>query len=401
MNNSFNTAHLPHHQMKHTALQHGLSFKLCLESLLSVPRSFVVDGIISYGGATGIGASLPKKAYGEFFERNHFFTSVKTTSYKTLSEIEPLAYRLQLEQLCSFDDELQFRKHAFAFTTVYNLFDQAECDYFVNAISLNGNRDDSAFLKFTDSCACASHPVMTRALHCSLMEFLERQALVGAWLTKRYRYAIEPQVLLDCTPYQSLCDTLLENGQLYIYEINNNLPGYTVLLFYFADSKKDTVRYAVGAKSALCLKTALNGALEELYQCYAFLYNGESTKNQLANKAGSGYHVAFQQFNRDETKNIIPFLTIKPQETINDISALNAMPQVTTEAALGALGAISKNIYYYHEYDPALGLHFTKVLSPAFFAHMSLHRRLNFDNDYAKHLKLDKDKIYTARLPFP
>lgn len=239
--------HLPHCRAHHVSLHHAIKFKLCTESLLSVPRSAVVDGIISYGGSTGIGFDLPRKAYGEFFERNHFFTRVVTHAKKELTKIGSPEFQRKLQGLCLNTDCDLFPKHTFSLTTVYNLFDGQPQDYFLNSISLNGSKEDAHYLKFSDSCGCACHPIKQKSIYCSLMEFLERQALLGSWLTKTCRYTINPQILRAITPYTSLVERLLDNGDIYIFEINNRLPGYTVLMFYFSHCAKDVVQYSVGS----------------------------------------------------------------------------------------------------------------------------------------------------------
>lgn len=140
--------HLPHNHASHASLHHALSFKLCSENLLAVPRSAVVDGTVSYGGSTGLGMQLPCKAYGEFFERNYFFTSVPVHAHKTLSEINPPSYRQKLHSLCRKQDDARFAEHRFAVTEVKNLFDDTVYDYFYNSLSLDGSKADAPFFKF-------------------------------------------------------------------------------------------------------------------------------------------------------------------------------------------------------------------------------------------------------------
>lgn len=392
--------HLPQCQAKHASLQHAVKFKLCADGLLSVPRSAVVDGVIGYGGSTGIGLDLPRKAYGEFYERNHFFTSVPIHTQKPLAHIYPEMHRKKLMSLLRGVNEKLF-EHLFSLTTVYNLFDETPHDYFFNAISLNGNKNDASYLNFSDSCACASHPNKQNAIYCSLAEFLERQALLGSWLSKTYRYAINPEVLKSVTPYSTLAEKLLENGDVYIFENNNYLPGYSLILFYFAHSEKDIVQYSVGAKSGLSLAKTLTAALEELYQCYTFLYNAESTNTQLERKAGSGYHVAFQRYNTQATRAVIPFLAAQPPFKINTAKEVWSSKVFNYQEIRAGLAQLSQDIFYYHHYEPALNLHFTKVMSPDFFAHMSLTNPLNFSNDYARMLGIKKETAYLVPLPFP
>jgi hypothetical protein len=394
--------HLPYCQAMHVSLQHPIKFKLCTESFLSVPKSVVVDGIISYGGSTGIGLNLARKAYGEFFERNHLFTAVPIHSQKTLKQVFPDEYRNKLINICQYNKNNldNLLNHYFSFTTVNHLFSDSTQDYFFNAICLNGVKEDTPYINFTDSCACAVHPNKEKAIYNALMEFLERQALLGSWLSKTYRYAIHPSVLKEVTPYRDLVTKLLENGELYIIENGNYLPGYTVMMFYFSHSEKDVVQYSVGSSSGLSLNEALTAALEELYQCYTFLYNTEASVG-LENKAGAGYHLSFQQCNHQATKAIIPFIQEALVYKIHKIHDINTLKVFTYDEILTELANLSESIYYYYFYEKQLGLHFIKIMSPDFFSHMSLKNSLNIDNIYAKKLNITSDNAYLEKIPFP
>ncbi|QRN04050.1 hypothetical protein GH742_09285 [Legionella sp. MW5194] len=393
--------HLPYASASHASIHHATKFKLCMDSNLSTPRSAVIDGIISYGGSTGIGLNLPRKAYGEFYERNHLFTKVPVDSKKKLADVKPLPWQEKLLSLCQDGRDAEAcLAHEFAFTRVYNLFDNTPADYFHNAISLNGRKEDAPYLYFSDSCACASHPVREKALYNSLMEFIERQALLGSWLSQRCHYAIDPQLLKELTPYRELTERLLDNGNLCIFANGNHLPGHTVILFYFAHSPNDMVQYSIGSSSGLTLREALTSSLEELYQCYTFLYNMECSEG-LANKAGAGYHLQFQQCNHAGIKETIPFFKTAIPCKVATLDDVHALKEYRYEEVLSALSALSTDIFYYHAFDDALGLHFTKIMSPDFFAHMSLNNGLNVDNPYARALNITPENAYLVKIPFP
>lgn len=388
-------------KVKHLSLQHPVSFRMCRDGLLSVPRSVMLDGIISYGGSTGTSLSLISKAFGEYYERNHFFTAVPLTSQKSLVAITAKTHREKLKSLCWAGDEEAFFHHPFSFTTVYNLFDNTPHDYLFNAISLRQVKQDIPYLLPTDSCGCASHPIKEQALYHSLMEFLERQALIGSWLSKQYRYAINPQLLREITPYTWLVEQLLENGELYIFENGNALPGYSVVMFYFSHSDQEAVQYAVGSKSGESLIGVLKSAFEELYQCYSFLYSAVFKPTNLEHKAGAGYHLAFLDYNTIQTKAIIPFLHSTTGYDLNNLSDIYALPNITYNDMLASIQQLTTAMYYYHYNDKALGLHFTKIISPDFFAHMALDKPLNLTNFYAQQLTISPDNAYLTKLPFP
>ncbi len=392
---------LPYANALHTSPQHALKFKMCSENLLSMPRSAVIDGIISYGGSTGTGITLPVKAFSEFFERNHLFTQVPVDRQGKLSSIKPASFANKLKKLCkeSSNAEESLDEHMFSLTRVYHLNSHEPQDYLYNSISLKGTSKDYPYFRFTDSCACAAHPEKEAALHNSLMEFVERQALLASWSSKTVRYAINPELLRTLTPYRQLVDNLLENGHLHIYENGIGLPGHTVIMFYFAKSSDDLVQYSIGSSSGLSLQEALTSALVELYQCYSFLYNAECSEG-LQDKAGAGYHVKFLQCNHQETREIIPFLKQSAPFTLTSLDELANFPAVSYEDVRNAICEFSSDVYYYHHHEPALKLHFTKIMSPDYFAHMAL-QRVSFDNAFAKSLGIDKEHAYLEPIPFP
>jgi hypothetical protein len=391
--------HPLHCKVTHASIFYPHQFKFCTEHSLSAPRSMVVDGIISYGGSTGSGYKLARKAYGEFFERNHLFTGVKINGKFALSSIVPQIFRDKLISLCR-SSATSANDHLFSFTEVHNLFDDSLQHYFYNTISLRGAAEDSEFINFSDSCACAVHPEKDKAVYNSLMEFIERQALVGSWLSKRCCYRINPEVLLHLTPYTDLAANLLENGQLVIFSNGNLLPGHSTLMFYFANSPKDMVQYSIGSSCGLTLEESLTSSLEELYQCYSFLYNTECSVG-LENKAGSGYHLSFQQCNHAGVKDVIPFIHQNNSTLINTADDVINAKQYTYEEILIGLKELSNDIYYYHHFEPSLDLHFIKILSPDFFAHMSLNDTLNVTNAYAHKLGITKESGYWVKIPFP
>lgn len=386
---------------KHLSLQHPTSLKYFDNNNLATPRSLVLDGAISYGGSSGYGVTLINKAYGEYWERNHFQTAVPITSKKLLSDVNPIDHRNKLLKLCNPLNQDKLNQHFFSFTTVYNLFDETSYDYFFNVVSLHTLKQDEPFLDITDSIACASHPSKNQALYHSLIEFLERQSLVGSWISRTYRYSINSAVLGEITPYSNLYDALTDNGDLYIFEIGNLLPAYSVIIFYFAHNSNDTVQYAVGSKSGLSLREAINSAFDELYQTYLMLYLTNSNSKQFENKAGSDYHAQFPQFNTRKTKEIIPYFSNTIEHKVNTRLELEALPIVSLRDALNSLQELSNDVFFYHHYEKSLKLHFTKIFSFDFFAHMSLGKKLSLDGRYAKKLNINSDNAYLTPLPFP
>lgn len=388
-------------RVRHASLQHAHSFRVCKDGLLSVPRSVMLDGIISYGGGTGKGLTLIKKGFGEYYERNHFFTSVPRTATKPLSAVTPESHQQKLVSLCQYSDKKALLAHPFSFTKVQNLFDDASYDYLYNAVSLRTMREDHDYLNISDSCACASHTDKNKALYNSLMEFLERQALLGSWISKSVKSRVNPYLLREITPYTELVDDFLENGDLYIFDMGHHLPGYNIIVYYFSHCEHDAVQYCVGTKTSGTLREALNGAFEELYQCYTFLYSSVYKESNLENKAGTGYHMAFITHNHQKTKSLIPYLDCDAPILAETVSDIDKLPIYQYEDLICDLRSLSKFVYYYHFYDEDLALHFTKILSPDFFAHLAVDKSLNLECDYAQKIGIQPGTAYLEKLPFP
>lgn len=396
-----NNPYLPSCKVNHSSKHHVFKFKLCGESLLSTPRSVIVDGIISYGGSTGVGLNLLRKSYGEFYERSHLFTQVPVNVKKKLKDIQPQTYQNKLLALCnSKQDKAACLEHTFSFTEVKNIFNDQSQYYFYNSISLNCNKSDSSFINFSDSCACASHITKDKALYNSLMEFIERQALLGSWLSKTYQYSVNSELLREICPYSDLVELLLSNGELYIFQNGNQLPGHTVMMLYFSQSSDDMVKYSIGSSSGLSLEEAIRSSFEELYQCYTFLYSSESSSG-LENKAGSNYHMAFKKCNRLDIRDTIPFMQDLRPHLINTLADLKQAKKYSYQEMLDELSKISSDIYYYHQYDASQGLHHTKIFSPDFFVHMSLNSQLNVENKYAQLLNIKRETAFMGTIPFP
>jgi ribosomal protein S12 methylthiotransferase accessory factor YcaO len=399
-----NSTHFPICNTYHASMRYPTRIKLFANNALSTPRTIGVDGVMSYGGGTGKGLDLPRKAFGEYFERNHFFTSIPVTSIHTLAEVKSDKLRAKLANCLNqikFSDQDPL-DHEFSFTHVKNLITGHDAEYFYNAVSLNGAKSDGYFYNFNDSCSCAVHITKEKALENSLLEFLERQALVGSWVSSTYSYAINSNILREISPYTELVENFLKNGEIYIFENGVNLPGYSTIMFYFARSKDDMVQYSVGSSAGMSLAEALNSSFEELWQCYLFQYNAENSKG-LEDRSGSGYHLSFQKCNHAGIRDIIPFLSKDSDicyeiDTIDDIKQ---KPIYSFDQVVSELADISSDIFYYHHYEAALGLHYSKIVSPDFFAHMALEQRLNLINNYSQSLNITKENAYVEKIPFP
>ena len=368
--------------LSHASIRSAKKTMLYLNHQWAVPRSMSIDGMLCYGGGTGVGLNLARKSFGEYYERDHFFNAVPVHQRGL---IEQLVNPELWEKYTDFIRQLSaktFRPQPLDFTQVINFKTQEPELFFYNGISLKSNPLDIALFPYSDSCACAVHNNLQASLASSLLEFIERQAFLGSWLSQQINYQIKPEVLFELTPYTQLISDLLDNGELYIFNNGLAIPGHSVVMFYFAHHKADRVQYSIGASAGFNIQDALISAFEELWQCYAFLYNITTTK-ALEEKAGSSYHMQFLQYNQRSTKEVIPYFnSCRSHAALMDIKELRTQPVFSLQSMLAELISQGESLLYYHHHDQKLGLHFTKIVSPDYFAHMALDKPLNINNQY-------------------
>lgn len=391
------------HQQMHASSRAPQKSMLYLNHQLSAPRSMSIDGMLCYGGGTGVGLDLIRKAFGEYHEREHFFLDVALRQRGTIETMVPLflqdKYKRLLEQLSqrsiSANTPLSFSE--------VNSFKNGETiPYFYNALSLKSDGRDTAFFPFSDSSACAVHNSKEASLSNALAEFIERQAFLGSWLSQRANYRIAAEALQQVTPFSQLVADLRRAGELYIFHNAIDMPGHSVVMFYFSKDPRDKVQYTVGASAGFSLPAVLSSALEELWQCYTFLYNLGNTAI-LEDKAGSSFHRKFQAYNTSTTKEIIPYFKSGAllSDTIAGYDAIKKAPTFTVSDIISAFNKQNEDVFYYHQIDEAKKLHFTKIVSPDYFVHMALDEPLNIVNTYSKKIGITLENAYTVRLPFP
>ena len=392
-----------HHLQLHASPRAPQKTMLYLNHQLAVPRSMSIDGMLCYGGGTGVGLDLIRKAFGEYHEREHFFLDVPLSQRGSIEAVVPRALREKYSLLLSQLSKNEITKDSvLSYSKVTSLKDEKAVPYFYNALALKSDARDTALLPFSDSSACATHNSKQASFDNALSEFIERQAFLGSWMAQRANYRIAPEVLLRVTPFTQLVEDLLSGGELYIFHNALDLPGHSVVMFYFSKDKRDKVQYTVGASAGFSLPAVLTSALEELWQCYAFLYNVGNTAT-LKDKAGSSFHRKFEAYNNTSTKGIIPYFKEGAllDNTIANYEDVKSAKVYTAQDIIDEFNKRNNDVFYYHKIDTAKKLHFTKIVSPDYFVHMALDEPLNIINAYSQRLGITTKNAYTTRLPFP
>lgn len=366
------------------------------------PRTVSSVGAVMTGSTADFGENAIRGAYGEFFERNHFMLNVLPACRARLDKVsEPVragllnvfnAVKKTADNPAEFDWRL---------VTVNNLFNEKEDLYPYVFLSLyNDSHEEAAFLPHADSSGCAAHNTKARALYKATMEWLERQALVAGWALKRAKREIDAAALRHIKGFTGLADELLNNGELHVYDLAHGLPGYAIVITYFAKSSQDTVQYAIGASFDLNCEKAMAGAMGELWQDYYYLYGADAYQEVMKDLPGVSYNFEHIKDNKPQTRDLIPFKSLPFNQRLK-FSDVQALPTIDWNEALNKIKVISSAVVYYHYHDKMRDLHVAKVHSPDFFLHMSLAHPNNVDNLYARSVGIASDKPLSGRIPFP
>lgn len=386
----------------HTSLRYPFSKIVEVGTPTYAPRTISVAGAVMTGSAAGWGAGAARGAYGEFFERNHFMLNV------TVDHVAPLSDCGQAlsESLIQLFDQVKKVKNeptdiAWRLAKATNLLSGAAVYYPVSLISLfNDSQKELDFLPHSDSTGCAAHNTKAMATYKGMMEMLERQSMVAAWLLRKPVRTIDPSVILSVPMFEEMGKKLLGSGEIKIYDLAHGLPGYGLFITYFSRSSKDKVQYAVGCAFELSCEAALQGALEELWQDYYYLYCSDAIAERMKHVPGISYNHAHMADNTQETRQLIPFGEQKEAE-IKNYDAVCQLKKYSWDEVLNSLKKISTQVICYHYHDVMRDLHVVKVHSPDFFLHMSLEQKNNLVNKYAQSIGIDPDTAVLGRIPFP
>ena len=367
------------------------------------PRNLAFTGEAIEGGACGYGKSTHQGALGEFIERRHFYTDIpvdvvgKIHEHNT-PEVANLLYK-DINQLKRINKAPETQD--FQLVKVHNIFTD-EIAYFPRRfISLGEvSPEEENFIPMMDSSGLAVHNTKDKAFNASLNEFVERQALVGSWLNQSEIPQLDPLLLYELPESKRFCEVLMQNGTVSIFDLSSLLPGKTIGICYFSKSKQDRVQYAIGMASSQSYKAALSSAIQEVWQDYIFLHSyalDDFSKKVPTFFAGDDYHMSHLKDNTLETKKTIEFF----KRASKTVSTVDVNDCIDLKDQLKALEQCNPNIFAYQDDTNQDNLYFTKILSPCFYLHMSLHKPLNFDNDYAVSIGANTSTKKHPRIPFP
>lgn len=360
----------------------------------------VVSSCHSYsvtGGGNDYGNKHLISAFGEYYERAHFFLD---THYDKENYLHNVLKTEECQAIYNCIDEIKKtdedpRENKFFLSKVINILN-GEKSYLPAEFIFLGPLEDKknlAFIPHIDSCGCAAHKTAKEAYISSRDEFIERQSLLASWLSGTVKQIYNNKVLDQVNGFpQELIKRFLSNGEIFILDLQKNINAHAIAILYFAKCSDDKVQYAIGASGGLDFSTVISGAIMELCQDYAFLHDFSDT-DKISNYLGSSYNFNHFNDNRRDIKKEIPFV----------LEEGRSYPEIKTydeKDFLESLKKISSHIYSYQRYDTN-GLYYHKFISPDFFIHMNPGSHLNFNCAYSKTLGLDKKRCNIKRLPFP
>jgi hypothetical protein len=371
-------------------------------ALTALPSIFNISGDSVVGNGSGYGTDAFDSALGEYIERFHFYNEVTIDITAPLTHLNPPALSKKLFELIQQiqQTDVAAEQHAFDLTEVRNIFTREPAYLPTAMISLAAmDSQDRKFIPFIDSCGQAVHVTKAQAQTAAFKEFLERQALVGAWLSGKARHAIDLQPHPFLGKANQILSILQQHGALYAFDLGHHLPAYSVIIFYFAHDKKDIVQYSVGLAADFQAEDALARALNELWQSYIFMYLNADNREHLDQRYQ--YLNDLLDFNHSDTQAVIPFLQ-QPGESINVIEYLTAKKYSEADC-FQTIGEFFPYIYTYESSNYYMGkeFNFCKILSPDFFLHMGICMPLNLKNAYAKVVSLPPNLSPENPIPFP
>jgi ribosomal protein S12 methylthiotransferase accessory factor YcaO len=371
-------------------------------ALTRFPTIFNVTGDCVVGNGSGYGNNAIQSALGEYVERYHFYNEVDINVTANLAKYNSPRvtnkFIKMIDQVKKSNEPTD--KYEFDLTTVTNIFTGEKASLPSVMISLaQVDSADRNFIPFIDSCGQSVQISRRKAFSAALKEFVERQALVGAWLSGQ----VKSKLMLEQHPYlgqsNKILQSLLQHGTLLAYELNKHLPGYSVIIFYFSKSKKDVVKYSVGMACDYSPSEAIQRALSELWQSYIFMYLNADNPENLDPRYQ--YLNELILFNQHSTQELIPFVEDNIEEL--DMQDFIYSKLLSEKTCLQELKTISPDIFMYERSNLLFGrnFYFCKIFSPDFFMHMGVKMPLNFDNTYAKLLSIQKPLLVKHSIPFP
>ena len=377
--------------------------------LLSMPKSVEINDHWNNGGS-GIGcdSSATRAAFGEYFERRHFYMEIWPETSGTLDSVLPpkdvekftTAF---VQTAIQKTTKKEIRSHTFNLTKVCRTSDFSSCYIPSACISLSAHNieSDSLIYPLRDTCGCCFHSDPTLAILGSLKEQLERQFLAKFWLTKKCnRIITNEEAINKLKKFSSfnLYHYLRLSGNLTIIDISDqHFPGKSVLTVYGNSDSERHVKYCAGMAYAATVEEAIDKSILELWQTYRFmdLHGANQRKNSDIEDPYLKHFLNCNSFQTYQTITEVEYSNIMQSSPSSEFSIRGLLRSLHAFDITGYIyiktTKIDNNNYY-----------LTKYVSTDLFLHMNNSKNINIDNTYASSFR---HEIYSDRkssmVPFP
>lgn len=323
----------------------------------------------------------------EWFERAAFRRSKLSTARKPLDQLEDVGFRTALISALkqtTIGDPETVATHAFETDTAIDLSSGRVLEVPRILVSLDGVSGDSQHLPFTDSSGSACHQSWKACLRSAVSEFAERQCLCANWLTKKSNAVCDlvhndRGSLPSC---RTIIDFLLRSGVVRIFDISFDLKSYVYLTVFSSHRGDAKVKYACAAACKQSSTEALEKAFIELYQAYYYM----SCLLDEDFAAHSGLDEDYRAANSRDTIELFGAGSNKAT-----LRQLVAQPSFDADDLISSVTKVSDKIAYFSRVASLRGknMYFGRLVSPDFFLHMSLGKRCNIDNRFARNCGVD------------
>jgi hypothetical protein len=342
--------------------------------LLSFPSSVeATDPWLNGGSGIGSGSSSVKAAFGEYFERRHFYMEVTADVISridhSLTSLEAgnFIHAFSQTNVSNLTSE-SLAGHSYNMTKVLRVSDFSYCHIPTACISLNFHKIESenSIYPLRDTCGCSFHDRFEEAAFGSIKEYLERQFLTRFWLTKECQRVLSASEInhgLGRSAALALYIALVESGEVSVIDISDSdYPGSCLLVVYGQKDSKRHVRYCAGMSYAGTLGAALEKSVFELWQTFRFIDLFQAAESDIKTVEDS-YLKYFLSCNNYETYVEITSVRLRHSTTSGESLSFN-LPGLL--AALKSEG-VNGYLYVNHLTLQDCLYFFCKFVSPDFF----------------------------------
>jgi hypothetical protein len=334
------------------------------------------------GTGVGVGEAAALTAYYEFRERRHFTAHIRSTHRTSLADMEDRRFARCLAAALRQTSGAQAEgldSYPFAVVPGVELTTGRLVEVPLMMTTLRDSGTDNRFMPATDSSGMAVHAVPQQCLSGALLEFLERQCLLAAWLTGACQSYVELRSVPDevGNGLRENLAALMARGRVYVVDISLNFSACAFLALYEADTPS-RIMFASGVSAKLDPVTALNKALVELWQGYCHMDLLTGRMQWEPDRLEKNYLAA-------NGKGTAALFGLRPEFEGNLGQLLGRVP-ASVDRVIKELSAITDNLAYVvgAEGDAADLLHFGRVVSPDCFLHMDVTKPLNRVNKFAE-----------------